>query len=71
MKKKIFIEGMTCEHCAKHVKDALCDVVGVKSAEVDLSGKYAIVETNNEVSDEQLIEAIEEAEYNVTEIETL
>ncbi|MBN7772491.1 heavy-metal-associated domain-containing protein [Clostridium aminobutyricum] len=71
MKKKIFIEGMSCEHCVKHVKDALSEVVGVEGVDVNLAGNYAIVETNDEVSDEQLKETIEEVDYSVTNIETL
>lgn len=26
MKKKIFIEGMSCMHCVNHVKEALEDI---------------------------------------------
>jgi copper chaperone len=41
MTKKIFIEGMSCAHCAKHVEEALKEVHGIKSAKVNLKGKFA------------------------------
>ena len=41
MKKKILIEGMSCEHCVAHVKDALEGIDGVASVLVNLEGKYA------------------------------
>ena len=45
MKKKILIEGMSCNKCVGHVKAALEDLDGVTSVEVSLEGKNAIVET--------------------------
>ncbi len=36
MKKKLYIEGMSCDHCVKHVKDALSEIPGISSVEVDL-----------------------------------
>lgn len=66
MKKKIMIDGMSCMNCVKHVKEALEEL---GKAEVNLEGKYALVET--EESDEQLIEAIDEAGYDVVSIEML
>jgi len=67
MKKKILIEGMKCEHCVGHVKDALEGLDKVTSVEVSLENNYAIVETTN--SDEELKEAIEEEGYDVVKIE--
>ncbi len=64
MKKKIGIEGMSCQNCVKHVKDALEGLEGVSSVEVNLEEKYATVET--EVSDEVLKETIEEEGDEVT-----
>lgn len=67
MKKKILIEGMSCEHCVAHVKDALEGIDGVSKIEVSLEGKYATVETD--VNDQILKEAIEEEGYDVVKIE--
>ena len=66
MKKKILIEGMKCEHCVGHVKDALEGLDKVTSVEVSLENNYAIVETTN--SNEELKEAIEEEGYDVVKI---
>lgn len=72
MKKKLYIEGMSCEHCVKHVKDALSEIPGVGAVEVDLKNKYAIVESTAEISDETLKNAVvEEAGYELIKIENL
>jgi len=67
MKKKILIEGMSCEHCVGHVKNALEGLEGVTSVEVSLGNKCAIVETTT--ADEVLKDAIEEEGYDVVKIE--
>ena len=68
MKKKINIEGMSCNHCVMHVKNALSEVEGVKSVDVNLQGKYALVEGDN-TSNEALKAAVEDAGYEVVSIE--
>ena len=67
MKKKILIEGMSCEHCVGHVKNALEGLEGVISVEVSLENKCAIVETTT--GDEVLKDVIEEEGYDVVKIE--
>lgn len=69
MTKKVFIEGMTCGHCAGHVEEALKEVSGVKSVRVDLKGKAAIIELTEPVEDAKIKAAVEEAGYGVTKIE--
>ena len=71
MKKKILIEGMSCGHCSNHVKNALIELIGVKAVEVDLAGKMAVIEVTEEVKDDKLKEAIEDAGYDVVGIENL
>jgi copper chaperone len=68
MKKTIKIEGMSCNHCVMAVKNALSEIVGVSSINVELENKKAIVEGKN-LSDENLKEAIEDAGYDVISIE--
>ena len=63
MKKTISIEGMMCEHCVKHVTDALNKLDGV-AAEVSLSDKNAVVNL-----EEVLKQAVEDAGYQVTGIQ--
>lgn len=67
MNKKILIEGMMCEHCVGHVKEALEKIENVKLIEVRLEGKYALVETS--VKDDVLKNAIEEEGYDVIKVE--
>jgi len=71
MKKKILIEGMSCKHCVKHVEDALKEIEGIISVKVDLKNKNATVDLANEINDERIRSAIEDAGYEVTGIETL
>lgn len=64
--KRVVIEGMSCAHCVKHVKDALLEVNGVSSVEVDLGSKTATIE--GEVSEVEIKEAIEDVGYDVVSI---
>ncbi|MBU5294623.1 heavy-metal-associated domain-containing protein [Anaerosalibacter bizertensis] len=67
MEKTILIEGMSCGHCVKAVKEALKELDGVKSVVVDLEGKKAVVEGDN-LDDNKIKEAIDEAGYDIIEI---
>ena len=71
MKKKISIEGMSCDHCIKHVTNALSDLDGVNSVDVNLSGNYAIITTANEVNDADIKAALDDAGYDVGGVEVL
>lgn len=68
MKKILTVEGMMCAHCVAHVKKALEAVNGVKSAEVDLKKKRAVVTLSEEVDNNILTAAVEEAGYTVRAI---
>ncbi|APC39001.1 heavy-metal-associated domain-containing protein [Clostridium estertheticum] len=68
MKKKIYIDGMSCSHCVSHVKEALLDI-GATKVKVDLEEKFAMAEFEDETTDNDISEAIEEAGYEVTEVE--
>jgi len=67
MKKKILIEGMSCKNCVAHVKNALEELAGVSEVEVNLEGKYALVEATE--SNDVLKTTIEEEGYDVVGIE--
>ncbi|WP_055667289.1 heavy-metal-associated domain-containing protein [Desnuesiella massiliensis] len=69
MKKKLLIEGMSCGHCVKHVKEALSELEGVSSVDVDLASKSAILE--GEVSEDKIKFAVEDAGYEVVSIENI
>lgn len=67
MKKTLLVEGMSCGHCEKSVKNALGELEGVKNVNVDLGTKKVEVEGENLV-DSTIKDAIEEAGYDVIEI---
>ncbi len=71
MKKRILIDGMSCEHCVNHVKEALSQLNGVASVDVNLKEKYAILDTNIDVKDEDIKLAIDDAGYEAVGIEAL
>jgi len=71
MTKKILVEGMKCENCAKHVKEALNSIEGVTSSEVNLANKYVTIETATEVSEEAIKLAVNSEKYNVIGVETI
>ncbi|MCL1813075.1 MAG: cation transporter [Treponema sp.] len=58
------IEGMNCENCAAHVKEALEAIDGVTSAQVSLQEKNARVEHGDSVNPESLKAAVDEAGYS-------
>ena len=67
MKKVMLVEGMSCGHCEKAVKNALSEINGVASVKVDLSTKKVEVHGEN-LNDEALKAAVEDAGYDVVEI---
>ncbi len=61
---ELAVQGMTCDHCAMHVKKALESVDGVASAEVpSWKGGKAFVRLAGEVAPELLEKAVSEAGY--------
>lgn len=69
MKKKIIIDGMSCGHCVKHVKEALEEINGVIKVEVDLDSKTAIIEADRDINDNDLKNFIEDAGYEIVSAE--
>jgi copper chaperone CopZ len=70
MQKKLLIDGMSCGHCVNHLKTALMeDIKGVQVIEVNLDGKYAIVEMEDMVIKEELSSVIEELGFELKGIE--
>ncbi|GAB2028217.1 cation transporter [Lactovum odontotermitis] len=59
------IEGMTCEHCAHHVTEALESVSGVKSAKVSLKKNEAEVKADDTVTTDSLETAVAAAGYKL------
>ena len=68
-KMVIGVEGMSCNNCAKHVKNALEELTGVKEAVVNLDMKNAEISYEGELHEEEISKAIVEAGYEFTGIE--
>lgn len=69
MKKTVHVEGMGCQNCVKHVKEALEGLDGVASAEVSLETNTAVITLTKDVADTAIIAAVDEAGYDVAKIE--
>jgi len=69
MKKKIHIEGMTCQHCYNRVKNTLEEISEIKDVHVNLEEGFALIELASDIDDSFLTEVIDEAGYDVTKIE--
>ncbi len=65
---EIFIEGMHCKHCAAAVTEALKNVNGVASVDVDLAKKKATVTSKEALDGALLTNAVDEAGFKVIEI---
>ncbi len=68
MTKTMNIEGMMCGHCEAHVRKALEAINGVVSAEVSHTNGTAIVTLSQEIAEDTLKSAVEDAGYTVTAI---
>lgn len=67
-KVTLHITGMTCDHCAKAVNDALKSVSGVSKAKVNLKKNQAEVEYDpSRVPESKLTEAVVSAGYGIKE----
>ncbi|MDR2313716.1 MAG: cation transporter [Spirochaetaceae bacterium] len=63
MKTTLAIKGMSCEHCAAHIKKALEEIPGVVSALVSLKDENALIEHGDAVSLAAFKKAVSEAGY--------
>lgn len=68
MTKTLMIEGMMCAHCQGRVKDVLDKTNGVTSVVVDLEKKMAQVEGNEQMKEEELVLAVQNAGYQVVSV---
>lgn len=65
MKTTLKIEGMMCQHCQKHVHDALAAMDGVTEVTVDLEGKKAEVTATKDISTDTFAKVIADAGYEL------
>lgn len=64
--KILNVEGMSCSHCERAIKNAINELSGVSNTEVDLKAKTVTVNFDSDlVTEANLKEAIEDAGYDV------
>lgn len=69
MKKKLLIDGMSCNQCVNHLNTALTeDIKGVEVIEISLENKYAIIDMNDNVDTTELKEVINELDFELKDI---
>lgn len=64
---KLEIEGMMCEHCVKHVTEALKSNKNVEAVKVDLKNKQALIKGSN-LNVASLIKSVTDIGYKAKEI---
>ena len=69
MKETLKIKGMMCEHCERHVKEALEKLPGVENALVSHESGTALLTLGQEIPEETLRKAVEEAGYEFVGIQ--
>ena len=58
--KEVYIDGMSCMHCAAKVEKALASVSGVADAKVDLVNKKAVVKLKKDIDNATLKATVED-----------
>ncbi|MFA8438556.1 copper chaperone CopZ [Pueribacillus sp. YX66] len=63
---KLQIKGMSCSHCKSAVENAIKEIDGVQSANVQLDeGTVTVMYDSNKVDIDHFTEAIDEAGYEL------
>ncbi len=69
---ELYVNGMTCGHCAASVTEELEEIAGVKNVEVilvkDGTSKVSVI-ADVEIDDDALRDAVTEAGYELLSIE--
>jgi len=63
MTKEFTVGDISCGHCAQAITQEVKNVPGVQNVNVDVSTKRVSVETNERVTTDVLVNAINEAGY--------
>lgn len=60
------VEGMSCEHCEKRVREAIESVEGVEKAVISLeAGTAEVTYDDGKIVQDAIAEAVDEAGYEV------
>jgi copper chaperone CopZ len=66
---KIGVGGMTCNHCAMNVKNALSTLEGVESVTIHLMEEEATVITRASLDKKTVQDVLQQAGYSLTNLE--
>lgn len=69
MQKILHISGMTCQHCVRRVENALQELDGLGVEQIDLETGTALVDLAKPLADQLLRQTVEDAGYQLTQIE--
>ena len=61
---QLIVTGMTCDHCVRHVTDAISKVAGVHSVNVKLSEGIAVIESDTSLDLQSVKDAVVAAGYS-------
>ena len=61
---QLAVSGMTCDHCVRHVTDAISNFAGVLSVNVNLAEGIAAIESDSAINLEAVKEAVVAAGYS-------
>jgi copper chaperone CopZ len=61
---QLTVSGMTCDHCVRHVTDAISKVTGVQSVNVKLAEGIAVIESDASLDLQSVKEAVIAAGYS-------
>ena len=68
MKKKLSVEGMTCQHCVKRVAKIIEKAPGVSDVQVSLENKEAVFTCHEPgTSVAEIVQAINDFGFNAAE----
>ena len=65
MTTEIKIDGMSCSHCVNRIETALKRINGVKTVDISLEGKTALVEHDETILPALLFETVTETGFDV------
>jgi len=67
MKERVFsVSGMSCQHCVMSVREAIEEIDGVSEAVVELEAGTAKVTFADNVSEDDIIEAVTEEGFTIS-----
>lgn len=71
MKKILTIEGMSCMNCAKQVHNALMELPGATSVNIDIKTETAFLDVKGSVGDKEIKDLLDNTGYEVVEIQKI